>query len=223
MKPIRFLAPIVALLLSACQGWSFEPHTSGVRTPAPSRTPSIQTATPLILWPTLSPTASSSPDATETYTLTPASSTPEVPTASDTPTLASDTPTVATPAGAVSVDILGCESSLDIVHGMGEVTNAYVRVRNSTPADIPDLCATLNGIDESRPHPDKTKCIPVLPSASQVTLKLTVDTTFQQQTEIQIELTSGGAILMRVGEPACVDTDYTLSTGAGFGTPEPLP
>ena len=59
----------------------------------------------------------------------------------------------------VAVDILGCNTSIDITHGMGEVTNAYVTVKNTGMVDLPNTCALLRAIDEDREHPDKKVCV----------------------------------------------------------------
>ncbi len=106
---------------------------------------------------------------------------------------------------------------------MGEVTNAYVTISNPTAAGIDDMCATLSALDEGRPHPDKTKCLQTLPSGYQVTFKLTVDTTYDKQTPIQIDITSAGNLLLRVGEPACRDIGAFLPPPADLGVPKPIP
>ncbi len=106
---------------------------------------------------------------------------------------------------------------------MGEVTNAYITVSNSTASDVTNVCATLSALDEGRPHPDKTKCLPSLPAGYQVTLKLTVDTTYHQNTSIQVDLSSGGNLLMRVGEPACKDIGLLLPSATDLGVLTPIP
>jgi hypothetical protein len=136
------------------------------------------------------------PDMTLTTTIT------------DTPT-----PTVTlTPFQAVDVKILGCNTSIDITHGMGEVTNAYVTIKNTGNADLPNTCALLRAIDEGREHPDKKRCVDNLPVGNQVTQKLTVDSTYQQSTIIQVDILSNDALLQRVDKQSC--TDISLSGGA---------
>ena len=100
---------------------------------------------------------------------------------------------------------MGCNTSIDITHGMGEVTNAYVTLKNYTGADMTDVCATLYALDEGRVHPDKTVCVPALTHGQQVTLKLTVDSTYKQNTPIQIEVKSGNSLLSRIGQESCTD------------------
>ncbi len=107
---------------------------------------------------------------------------------------------------------------------MGEVTNAYVTIENIGSSEIDDMCATLNGLDEGRPHPDKTKCIPALPAGYQVTFKLTVDTTFRQGTPIQVDVTSKNmGLLQRVGKDSCTDVDIFPPDYDGLGTVTPIP
>jgi len=118
----------------------------------------------------------------------------------------------ATPVRSLSVDILGCNTSIDITHGMGEVTNAYVTLKNTGDADLPDTCGLLRAADEGREHPDKKVCVPDLPVHNQVTLKLTVDSTYKQETAIQVDALSNEALLLRVDKPSC--TDISLFGGA---------
>jgi hypothetical protein len=101
--------------------------------------------------------------------------------------------------------VLGCNTSIDITHGMGEVTNAYVTLKNNTGADMTDGCTTLYALDEGRVHPDKTVCVPLLQHGQQVTLKLTVDSTYRQTTPIQVEVKSGETLLSRMGQESCTD------------------
>jgi hypothetical protein len=110
------------------------------------------------------------------------------------------------------VDILGCNTSFDITHGMGEVTNAYVTVKNTGTVDLPNTCALLRAIDEDREHPDKKVCVANLPMQNQVTLKLTVDSAYKKDTVIQVDATSNEVILLRVDKPSC--TDIGLFGGA---------
>jgi hypothetical protein len=103
------------------------------------------------------------------------------------------------------VNILGCNTSIDITHGMGEVTNAYVTVKNTGNVDLPEACALLRAIDEDREHPDKKACVPSLPVAHQVTFKLTVDSAYQQDTAIQVDTSTQNALLLRVDRQSCTD------------------
>lgn len=100
---------------------------------------------------------------------------------------------------------MGCNTSLDITHGMGEVTNAYVTVMNPGRVDLPNTCAILRAIDEDREHPDKKSCINNLPAQSQVNLKLTVDSQYQVDTIIQVDVTSNEETLLRLDRQSCKD------------------
>lgn len=92
----------------------------------------------------------------------------------------------------MNVEAVGCSTSVDVTHGMGEVTDAYVNLSNESAVDLPNVCVTLNGNDESRQHPNKTVCMEKLPADGQITQKLTIDTTFRNETMIQIVVTSQG-------------------------------
>jgi hypothetical protein len=105
---------------------------------------------------------------------------------------------------------------------MGEVTNAYVTLKNNTGVDMTDLCATLNALDEGRVHPDKTVCVPYLAHGDQVTLKLTVDTTSQQDTPIQVEVKSGEALLSRVPKDSCTAVGIFVPGPGTLLTPIPI-
>jgi hypothetical protein len=201
-KSLAFI--IFPFLLSACIDWNVNPQPFPIWTAIPTRTPGIVTPTPFIIFGTgtllpftLTPDAITiTPDMTLTTTIT------------DTPT-----PTVTlTPFQAVDVKILGCNTSIDITHGMGEVTNAYVTIKNTGNADLPNTCALLRAIDEGREHPDKKCCVDNLPVGNQVTQKLTVDSTYQQSTIIQVDILSNDALLQRVDKQSC--TDISLSGGA---------
>ena len=105
---------------------------------------------------------------------------------------------------------------------MGEVTNAYVTIKNRGTSDLPSVCATLRAIDEDREHPDKTKCVATLPANHQVTLKLTVDSHYQVGTVIQVDVTSNGVIASRVDRQACTDIDILKSKPGDLGVVKPV-
>ncbi len=108
-----------------------------------------------------------------------------------------DLPGAATPdILSMKVETVGCSTSVDVTHGMGEVTDAYVNLTNESAADLPNVCITLNGNDESRQHPNKTVCMEKLPADGQITHKLTIDTTFRNETMVQIVVTSEGKTLV---------------------------
>ncbi len=128
-----------------------------------------------------------------------------------------------TPYVSINTEILGCNTSIDITHGMGEVTNAYVTISNVGTEELNNVCATLNAADEARVHPDKTKCVPYLPIRHQVTQKLTVDTTFQESTKIQVEITFGLGLLQRLAQDACPNLGIFVPDGKDLGVVKPIP
>ena len=210
MKKITVLA-LLAFIVSACDIWGAQPQPFPVWTAIPTRTPAVITATPVILAPpfTQPPTPGAIIITPVTVTLT------FTETPSSTATVAtippSETPTTA-PVQSITADVLGCNTSIDITHGMGEVTNAYVTMKNTGTVDLPNTCALLRAIDEDREHPDKQVCVTNLPSQYQVTLKLTVDSAYKQDTVIQVDVSSNGTLLLRVDKPSC--TDIGLFGGA---------
>ncbi len=194
---------LLVLILAGCDTFGYQPQPFPVWSPIPSRTPGIVTPTPIIF------------TATSNVTVI----TPVTPGNSETPS-PTFTPASATPTGtatnaliqSVQVDIIGCNTSIDITHGMGEVTNAYVTVKNTGNVDLPNTCALLRAIDEDREHPDKKVCVPNLPVQNQVTHKLTVDSAYQQDTAIQVDTSSNETLLLRVDKASC--TDIGLFSGA---------
>jgi len=209
MKKILF--PALALfLLAACDVWNAQPQPFPSWTAIPSRTPNIITATPLILL--ITP---ATPDAT----FTPAPSETPVPTDTALPPTATIS---VTPAPALDVEILGCNTSIDITHGMGEVTNAFITLKNIGGVDLPNTCGLLRAIDEGREHPDKKVCVPNLPIQSQVTLKLTVDSTYKEGTIIQVDALSNDVILLRVDKQTCADIALFGGAPSNLNAIEPL-
>lgn len=198
-KPL--LLWVITLILSACKGWEYSIPTPQPQ--VPTFTPIIHSPTPRLITPTGTNTAVLTPDISLTASKTPTASSSPFPTAAETYTASATSPSPQS--GLVTMNVIGCNTSIDITHGMGEVTNAYVTVMNTTGDDMIDLCTTLNAFDEGRTHPDKTVCVPILKNAHQVTLKLTVDSTYKEDTPIQIEVTSSGELKSRVGEPSCTD------------------
>ena len=217
MKKLLPLTLFILLFLTACDGWSYSVPTFPV--PPPTITPAIYTPTPVIVTPTNTP-ASTTDTPTETATGVPVTETTIVFTDTPTPT---DTATSPPTTLNIVVQVLGCNTSFDITHGMGEVTNAYVTLQNNTGTDMSDLCATLYALDEGRVHPDKTVCVPLLGNGQQVTLKLTVDSTYQQETPIQVEVTNGDTVLSRVDSPSCTDIGFFAPAPGVVLTPVPIP
>lgn len=207
-----------AFALGACDVWGAQPQPFPVWTPIPTRTPGIVTPTPIILTLTSSATTVVTViipvTVTSTFTETPS------PTATVT-TTPSETPT-ATPVQSLSADILGCNTSLDITHGMGEVTNAYVIIKNTGAVDLPNTCALLRALDEDREHPDKKVCIPNLPAQYQVTLKLTVDSAYKKDTLIQADVSSNDVLILRVDKPSCTDISLFGGAPSDLGVIKPI-
>ena len=205
---------LLSICISACDTWGTAPQPFPVWSPVPSQTPSIVTATPFILPPpsisTITPTSTS-----EVITVTP--------TQFELPTLTlTSTATEVQPVQSVDVQILGCNTSLDIRNGMGEVTNSFVTIRNNGTVDLPNLCGLLRAIDEDREHPDKKRCVDNLPAQHQVTLKLTVDSHYQVDTFIQVDVTSNDSILTRLDQQSCRDISVFGGAPSDVNTIKPI-
>jgi hypothetical protein len=205
------------LLLASCNGWVIQPAPFNPPTPflPPTNTPSIFTATPAVV--AASPTATVEvPTATPLLFITATSAPTLIP--SDTPPGSGAT---VTSGPAVSVEVLGCNTSIDVVHGMGEVTNAFIVLRNHGGVELTNLKATLHALDEGREHPDKTVDVTSLPAGYQVTLKLTVDSTYRAETPIQIEVSADGGLFQRVGSESCRDIGIFAPNPNDLSTPVP--
>lgn len=216
---MKKLIPLLFLLtLSACNTWGVPPQPFPVWTAIPSSTPNIITATPFIIPPpgSITPAVTIISQVTETAS--------QIPPPSATPTIALPTQTFTlAPVQSVDIEILGCNTSIDILHGMGEVTNAYVKVKNTGTVDLPNTCGLLRAIDESeREHPDKEVCVNNLPAQQQVTLKLTVDSTYQQNTIIQVDVLSNAVVLLRKDQQSCRDINLFGGTPADVGIIKPI-
>ena len=208
-----FTLIILTFLIGACDTWGVQPQPFPVWTPIPSRTPGIVTATPIIITPgviIITP-----------LTVTLANTDTPSPTATLATILPTDTPIIA-PVQSLAVDILGCNTSIDITHGMGEVTNAYVTVKNTGAVDLPNTCALLRAIDEDREHPDKKVCVTNIPAQYQVTLKLTVDSAYKKDTIIQVDVSSNDALLLRVDKQSCTDIGLFGGAPSDAGVIKPI-
>jgi len=205
MKKIPVLA-LAFFLLSACD--TLGSQSIAISTAIASRTPSVITSTPIILNPMaitpVAPTNTEIPSPTLTFTAAPPTATPAIAPES------------------VSVDILGCNTGFDVVHGMGEVTNAYATLKNNGADDLPNVCAMLRAIDEGREHPDKKACVANLPAQKQVTFKLTVDTAYRTNTIIQVDVSAAGVLLLRKDKQTCADIDLFGGAPADVGAIKPL-
>lgn len=221
MKKNLFCLPIFTLTLYACAG--MRPVSSGPNPFAitPSRAPLILSATPMLVLPspvialTASPTFTPMLPPTATMTAT-STETPTV-TLTYTPTA---TPT--TTVGPIAVNVLGCETGLDLAHGMGEVTNTYVIISNQSGQNLTNACSTLSAADEGRLHPDKTICAPSLPTGYRVTLKLTVDTTFRTDTIVQITVISDQGLGLSASGLACNAIGAFKPADAIIGVLQPI-
>jgi hypothetical protein len=220
MKKLKtlFLAILLIPLMVSCNGWVIQPGPFNPPTPflPPTNTPSVFTATPVVIG---AASATPSPQL-------PTSTSISFPTATFTPTLLPSNTAGSTQTGlpsgpAISTEILGCNTSIDVTHGMGEVTNAFVVLRNTGGVELSNLRVTLNARDEGREHPDKTVEVTSLLVGYKVTLKLTVDSTYQEETPIQVEVTADGSLFQRVGAESCRDIGLFAPNPDGLKTPVP--
>jgi uncharacterized membrane protein len=117
--------------------------------------------------------------------------------------------------------VLGCNTSIDINNGMGEVTNAFVTLKNTGGVVLTNLKVTLFALDEDRVHPDKTVELASLPTGYQVTIKLTVDSRYREETPIQVEATSDQGTFPREGLASCRDIGLFAPNPSGLKTPLP--
>ena len=177
-----------------------------IHSPTPPFIPSA-TSTPLVYSPTptlvQTPSFTSIEPVTSTFIPTSTVTFTPTPTSSSTFTLTPST-TTTLPSG-LFVEISGCNTSLDILHQMGEVTNAFPIIENSSGSLLTNVCAELSASDEARVHPDKTACIAELPTGYQVTMKLTVDTGFEQDTSIQVDVKTAEGLNASTSRPSCAD------------------
>ena len=206
---------LTMLITASCNGWIIQPGNLPTPFLPPTPTPSIFTATPVVIV-----VASATPQV--------ASSTPIsfiTATSALTFTIPSGTPVsgaTTLPSGpSLSVEVLGCNTSIDVAHGMGEVTNAFVMVRNTGGVELTNLRVTLNALDEGRVHPDKTAEVASLPVGYKVPLKLTVDSTYKAETPIQIEVSGDAGLFQRVGSDSCKDIGVFTPNPASLNTPMP--
>ena len=203
---------LTMFILTSCNGWFFQPSSNNPPTPflPATNTPPIVSPTPVVIG---------------VNSATPIVATP-IPAITNTPLpFFTDTPvyteTILVPMTSVSVEVLGCNTSIDVTHGMGEVTNAFLTLKNTGNVALTNLKATLNALDEGREHPDKTVELTSLPVAYQVTVKLTVDSTYREETPIQIEVTGDGGLFQRVGESSCRDIGLFAPNPEALMTPIP--
>ena len=205
------LSVLLTLLLSSCNGWIIQPLPGPTPFLPATPTPSIFTPTPVVIGVT---SASATPGiATPTATIIiPTNTEISIPI----PTLTSS------PTGpAISIKVLGCNTSIDITHSMGEVTNAFVTLKNTGGMELTNIKVTLFALDEGREHPDKTVELTSLPVGYQVTVKLTVDSTYKQESAIQVEVTSNQGTFPREGSASCTDIGVFAPNPDALNTPIP--
>jgi hypothetical protein len=205
---------LTATTLTACNGWVIQPPPGPTPFLPPTSTPAIYTPTPVIIGVnTSTPTIVT---ITATSTALPAS--PDIPFATNTETVT----LTASPIGAsISIKVLGCNTSIDVTHGMGEVTNAFVMLINTGGVELTNIKITLFALDEGREHPDKTVELTSLPVGHQVTVKLTVDSTYKEDTPIQVEVTSDQGTFPREGLASCTDIGLFAPNPDALNTPVP--
>ena len=231
---------VLGLFLVACSGQVIPlPIITPISTPSPlpailSPTPPFipsPTSTVIIL--SATPTFPETPTPTQTITSTLTTTSTPISTLTSTTTSTStatntsvfnDTPTI-TPSQPteLTLDILGCNTSLDILHQMGEVTNVYPVVRNYTGNNLTNVCSTLSASDEARVHPDKTACVAAVPAGFQVTLKLTVDTATGQDTAIQVVVSTAEGDSTSIARSSCQAIGLPGWVPDKVGVFEPVP
>lgn len=217
MKKIMF-SILLMLLTTSCNGWVIQPGPFNPPTPflPPTNTPSVMTVTPVMIPANPTATIQIPPTSTNISFITATSISTLIP--SDTPGVI---PTTISSGPGVSVEILGCNTSIDVTHGMGEVTNAFVILRNTGGVELINLFATLHALDERREHPDKTVEVTSLLPGYKVNLKMTVDSTYREDTPIQIEVSADGGLFQRIGVESCKDIGLFAPNPDDLTTPVP--
>jgi|GEM_PF-350191 len=200
---------LLLIFTTACE-WTPSPLVPSTQGVEPSRTPSILIPTSPVPLPTHTPIFEQTPSQTPKTTV-------PTHTASPAATLTS------TPAALLQAEIIGCNTSLDITHQMGEVTNAFAMIQNFSSLDLTGVCATLFAIDEDREHPDKTACVELLPSRNQVLFKLTVDTQFQIDTYIRVDAVTDQGLSVSVMKESCQDIGLFQGDPDETGAIKPIP
>src|SRR5215510_11570970 len=119
-------AILFALLLSSCSGWIIQPLPGPTPFLPPTSTPSIYTPTPVLIG------VNTSTPSVVILTATPANTNAPQPTDTQAPVTLT-----ASPAGpSIAIKVLGCNTSIDVTHGMGEVTNAFVTLKNTGGTEL---------------------------------------------------------------------------------------
>lgn len=218
MKKI-ILCILSAAVLAACNGWGVNPLPQPTPFLPPTRTPSIVSPTPAVIGAASPTPVVIAPTVTPTFLPTSTNQPPATLTEAPVNTF---TPTPFTNAPALRIAILGCNTSIDLTHGMGEVTNAYITLKNIGNVPLTNLTAVLYALDEGREHPDKIQEIAVIPLGYEITLKMTVDSTYKAESPIQVEVTSDQGLFPREGVASCRDLGLLAPQPGGLNTPVPL-
>lgn len=211
---------LLTIALTSCNGWVVQPLPQPTPFLPPTRTPSIYSPTPVIIGGTNATATPIVATATITPTFFPTSTNQPLPTQTEIP-VNTFTPTPLVNAPALQILILGCNTSIDITHGMGEVTNAYITLKNIGNVELTSLIATLYALDEGREHPDKIQEIPSIPVGFEVNLKMTVDSTYKAESPIQVEVNSDQGLFPREGSASCRDIGLFAPKPDGLNTPMP--
>lgn len=211
---------LATVLLASCDGWIIQPLPGNPPTPfLPfTQTPSVFSPTPVIIGVfTASPTPSIA-------SLTPSTTPFPTMTGSAAPVTSTVTNTSTPPPAVLGLTIkpLRCNTSADFTHGMGEVTNAFILLKNTGGIQLTNIKTTLNVLDPGlQIHPDQSITTAVLPIGYQVTLKLTADTTTNSPTPIQVKVKSDQGEFPIEGVPSCTDIGFGAPDPAGLNTPIP--
>ena len=223
MKRLMLTLAFLSLTLAACSDTEVVTVFPPRNAITPTRPPTILSPTPILIYPTTSATLPPPPSPTPNQTLiagtSPTFTLPPTATETFTP---SPTITLTNIPVPLAIQLLGCDTGFDLTHGMGEVTNAYVVLANASGPDLTAVCATLSAADEGRVHPDKTVCVPSLPRGYQVTLKLTIDTTFQVDTIVEVGVLSNEGTMASAGGLACRDIGAFVPAPEKIGVLEPI-
>jgi hypothetical protein len=103
----------------------------------------------------------------------------------------------------VNVLIRSCATGIDVMKGLGEVTNVYVVIQNVGGGDASNLTITLSASDEDQMHPDKSYQLQHLPAGYEIVVKLTVDTQNNVETEIEVYVVGDPGVSVIVEKGSC--------------------
>src|SRR5258707_10880682 len=106
---------LIVIFLAGCDGWTVRPLPYLSPSPFPSATPFISSPTPIILVPPITATLDMSRVTPTNMALTSSAPTP---TSTEYMPLTFEPSITQTPFVSIRTDILGCDTSLDILHGM---------------------------------------------------------------------------------------------------------